>query len=282
MFRLAAAFGRPVFVHQRSGGRIEPGSSIEAVGELIAAAAVSGAPAHIAHINSMCMRDALECLAMIGGARARGLDVTTEAYPYGAFMSTVNSAAFSAGWRERYGMDYADVELPETGERLSRERFEALHAAPEPLQVLGHLNPPEVVDAIVVHPLVMIASDGIAEHPRNAGSFARVLSRNVRAQGSLSLVDALRKMTLMPAQRLETATAAARRKGRVQVGADADIVVFDAAQIQDRSTFRAPLAPSEGVRYLLVAGKVVVDRGRVVDGVTPGRALLADGSRLLP
>lgn len=94
---------------------------------------------------------------------------------------------------------------------------------------------------------------------------------------------ALERETGVPdLERLEVATVAARRKGRVQVGADADIVVFDAAQIQDRSTFRAPQAPSEGVRYLLVAGKVVVDNGRVVDGVTPGRALLADGSPLLP
>jgi N-acyl-D-aspartate/D-glutamate deacylase len=122
----------------------------------------------------------------------------------------------------------------------------------------------------------MIASDGLRLHPRNAGTFARVLARYPRVQGSLSLMDALRKMTLMPARRLETATAAARRKGRLQEGADADVVVFDPATIADRATYRAPAEPSVGVRYLLVSGTPVVDDGRVVEGVFPGRALVSD------
>jgi hypothetical protein len=213
---------------------------------------------------------------MIEGARARGLDVTTEAYPYGAFMTFVNSEAFSSGWRERYGMDYGDVELPGSGERLTKESFDKLHASPDPVLVLGHLNPDDIVDAIVGHPLVMVASDGIKEHPRNAGSFARVLARHVLSQRSLTLLDAVRKMSLMPAQRLETVTTAARRKGRLQPGADADIVVFDPKRIEDKATYRAAGAPSVGVRYLLVAGTLVVDQGRLVEGVAPGLPIIAE------
>jgi N-acyl-D-aspartate/D-glutamate deacylase len=276
VFRLAAEFGRPVFIHIRSGGKLEPGSNIESMGEVIGAAAITGAPLHVVHINSMCAGDAPECLSMIAGARARGLDVTTEAYPYGAFMTFVNSAAFSSGWRERWGMDYGDVELPETGERLTKERFDQLHSSTDPIVVLGHQNPDDVVDAIVKHPLVMIASDGLKQHPRNAGTFARVLGRHVRSQGSLTLLDAVRKMSLMPAQRLEAATPAARRKGRLQPGADADIVVFDLQRIEDKATFRVASAPSVGVRYLLVAGTLVVDDGRLVEGVAPGRPILAE------
>jgi N-acyl-D-aspartate/D-glutamate deacylase len=276
IFRLAAEWRRPIFIHIRSGGRIEPGSSIEAMGEVIGAAAVTGASVHVVHINSMCMRDAPECLRMIEGARARGLDVTTEAYPYGAFMTFVNSEAFSSGWRERYGMDYGDVELPGSGERLTKESFDKLHASPDPVLVLGHLNPDDIVDAIVGHPLVMVASDGIKEHPRNAGSFARVLARHVLSQRSLTLLDAVRKMSLMPAQRLETVTTAARRKGRLQPGADADIVVFDPKRIEDKATYRAAGAPSVGVRYLLVAGTLVVDQGRLVEGVAPGLPIIAE------
>jgi N-acyl-D-aspartate/D-glutamate deacylase len=276
VFRLAAEYHRPVFIHIRSAGRIEPGSSIESVGEVIGDAAVTGAPLHIVHINSMCMSQTPECLDMIAGARARGLDVTTEAYPYGAFMTFVNSAAFAAGWREKYGMDYSDVALPDTGERLTRERFDALHASPKPVVVLGYLNPDSVVDAIMVHPLVMVASDGIKEHPRNAGSFAHVYARYVRQQGQVTLLDAVRKMSLMPAQRLEAATAAARRKGRLQSGADADIVVFDPQRFEDRATYTHSELPSVGARYVLVAGTVVVDDGHVVDGVSPGRAVTAD------
>jgi N-acyl-D-aspartate/D-glutamate deacylase len=150
-----------------------------------------------------------------------------------------------------------------------------LHAAPDPQIVLIHMNPDAVVDDAISHPLVMIASDGTEEHPRGAGTFARVLARHVREQKRFSMLDAVRKMSLMPAQRLEVATPDARRKGRLQAGADADIVVFDPERIADRATFRAPTEPSVGVRYLVVAGTVVVQDGRVVDGAAPGRSLTA-------
>ena len=274
VFRLAAALGNPVFIHVRSSGRIEPGSGVEAVTEAIGAAAISGAALHIVHINSTCMRDSLECLSMIGGARARGLDVTTEAYPYTAGMTLINSALFNPGWREQRGLDYSDLELPESGERLTRERFEALHAAPEQRFILIHTNPDEVVDAVIGDPLVTIASDGVKDHPRGAGTYSRVLARYVRDQKRITLNEAIRKMSLMPAQRLEKATSVAKRLGRLQQSAQADVVVFDPQTIQDRATFRAPTAASTGVRYLVVAGTVVVDQGRIVEGAAPGRAIV--------
>jgi N-acyl-D-aspartate/D-glutamate deacylase len=274
VFRLAATLGTPVFVHVRSSGRVEPGSGIEAVTEVIGAAAISGAALHIVHVNSTCMRDSPECLSMIAGARARGLDVTTEAYPYTAGMTFINSALFDPGWRERRGLDYHDLELPASGERLTRERFEALHASPEPRLVLIHTNSDEVVDAVIAAPLVAIASDGLKDHPRGTGTHARVLARYVRDQKTITLTDAIRKMSLMPAQRLEKVTPDAKRIGRLQQGAQADVVVFDPQTVQDRASFRAPLEASVGVRYLLVAGTVVVNDGHIVEGVAPGRAFV--------
>jgi N-acyl-D-aspartate/D-glutamate deacylase len=274
VFRLASQVGTPVFIHVRSAGLRDPGSGIESVSEVIGAAAVSGASAHIVHINSTCMRDAQECVSMIEGARARGLDVSTEAYPYTAGMTFINSALFDPGWREKRGLDYQDLELPDTGERLTRERFDALHSSPEPRLILIHTNPDAVVDAVIAAPLPMIASDGLKDHPRGAGTHARVLARYVRDQKTITLNDAIRKMTLMPAQRLEKATPLARRLGRVQQGAQADIVVFDPQTIQDRATFRAPTEPSSGVRFLIVAGTVVVDGGRLVEAARPGRPIV--------
>ena len=279
MFRLAAERSLPVYTHMRSAGHIEPGSAIESTSEVIGAAAVTGASLHIVHINSTCARDAMECLAMIEGARARGLDVTTEAYPYIAGMTFINSAVFNPGWREKMGIDYSDLVLPNTGEHLTKERFDELHNSNTPQTVLIFSNTQEMVDKVIPHPLVMIASDGIPGHPRNAGTYSRVLAQYVREKGTITLMDALRKMSLMPAEMLERSTPAARQKGRLQEGADADIVVFDAATIADRSTFVKPMEPSVGVRYLVVSGTIVVDEGKIVPDVFPGRALLGAGKR---
>ena len=216
---------------------------------------------------------------MVEGARARGLDVTTEAYPYIAGMTAVNSAIFNPGWQERMDISYGDLVLPETGEHLTKERFDALHNDSTAHWVVVFGNTQEIVDKVIPHPLVMIASDGVEGHPRNAGTYSRVLSQYVRDKKTITLMDALRKMTLMPAEMLEHSTPAARQKGRLQEGADADIVVFDAGTITDRSTFEKPMEPSVGVRYLVVGGTVVVDEGKIVPDVFPGRALLGPGGR---
>ena len=273
-FRLAAQRGVPVFTHVRSSGRLEPGSSIEAVSEVIGAAAVTGASLQIVHINSSCMQDAPECLSMIAGARARGLDITTEGYPYIAGMTYINSAIFNPGWQQRLGVSYDALQLPDTGERLTKERFEELHSSTKPQLVLVFSNTQGAVDGVILNPLVMIASDGDIGHPRNAGTYSRIVAHYVREEGRLTLMDALRKMTLMPAERLERATPSARQKGRLKEGADADIVVFDPRTITDRSTFQHPMEQSVGVEYLVVNGTVLIDQGKLVPNVFPGRALV--------
>jgi N-acyl-D-aspartate/D-glutamate deacylase len=277
MFRLAAERGLPVYTHVRSAGRVEPGSAIESISEVIGAAAITGASLHIVHINSSCLRDSLECLAMVEGARARGLDVTTEAYPYIAGMTAVNSALFNPGWREKLGIDYGDLVLPDTGEHLTKQRFDELHNSNTTRWVLVFANTQEIVDKVIPHPLVMIASDGAEGHPRNAGTYSRVLAQYVRGEGTVTLMDAIRKMSFMPAEMLERSTPAARQKGRLQEGCDADIVVFDAATIRERSTFEKPMEPSVGVRYLVVGGTLMVDEGKLAPDVFPGRAILGPG-----
>jgi dihydroorotase len=125
----------------------------------------------------------------------------------------------------------------------------------------------------------MIASDGRLNegkgHPRTAGTFARVLAQYVREEGALPLMDALRKMTLMPAQRLEKRVPAMRDKGRLRVGADADITVFDPVTVREASTYIQPALPSLGMRYVLVNGVVVVEDGKVRIGVSAGREIRA-------
>jgi N-acyl-D-aspartate/D-glutamate deacylase len=279
MFRVGAEKHVPVFTHVRSVGRVEPGSSIEAISEVIGAAAVTGASLHIVHLNSSCLKDSVECLAMVAGARTRGLDITTEAYPYTSGMTDLTSALFNPGWQEKLGIDYSALQLPDTGERLTKARFDELHASAQPHMVVIHSNTQEMVDAVIPNPLVMIASDGLKGHPRNAGTYSRILAQYVREKRSLTLMDAIRKMTLMPAQVLEKSTAAAHAKGRLQEGADADIVVFDPQTIADRATYQSPMEPSVGVRYLVVGGTLLVDQGKLVPDVFPGRALSAHSSQ---
>ena len=275
VFRVAADRRVPVFVHVRSSGRLEPGSSIESVGEVIAAAAVTGAALHIVHINSSCTADAPECLAMIGGARARGLDVTVEGYPYGAGMTDLKSSVFNPGWQQKIGVTEHDVAIPETGERLTPETFAKYRAQSGARLVLIYTNPDTLVDRVITDPLTMVASDAVLGHPRAAGAFARVLARYVRDQRTLTLTDAIRKMSLMPAQRLARATAAAARKGRLQVGADADIAVFDLAAVTDRATYASAAVPAAGFKHVLVNGIPVVRDGQMLDA-TPGRAIVRD------
>lgn len=277
IFRVAAERKLPVYTHMRSAGHVEPGSAIESTVEVIGAAAISGASLHIVHINSTCLKDTLECLSLIEGAQAHGIDVTTEAYPYIAGMTAVNSAVFNPGWQEKLGISYNSLVIPDTAEHLTKQRFDELHSSSKEQWVVIYGNTQEMIDKTIPNPLVMIASDGAVGHPRNAGTYSRVLRQYVREKKTLTLMEALRKMTLMPAQMLERSTVEARRKGRLQEGADADIVVFDPQTISDRSTFEKPMEPSVGVHYLVVAGAVLIDDAKMVPDIYPGRAIVGSG-----
>jgi N-acyl-D-aspartate/D-glutamate deacylase len=270
VFRLAAERKTIIFVHMRNGGPVEPGA-IDSLQEVLADAAASGASLHIVHITSTCIAETPLCLEMIGGARRQRLDVTTEAYPYTAGMTDLASAIFAPGWEKRMGnIRYNDLQWALTGERLTAETFERYRK--QGGMVAAHSIPEEVVRGAMSNPLVMIASDGIMQegkgHPRAAGTYARVLGRYVREQHTMSLMDALRKMTVMPANRLGL-----KSKGRLTAGADADITVFDPARVIDHATYEQPAQYSSGIDYVLVNGVLVVNKGELVDSVLPGRAV---------
>ena len=278
VFRVAAKYGAPVHVHLRYAGDKPPETGRAALEEVITAASQSKAPLHVVHITSMGLRDTPALLAMIKAAKAQGTDVTTECYPYVAGSTGLESAVFDPGWQERMRISYGDLQWVKTGERLTAETFERYRK--EGGEVVIFMIPEPIVRLAIADPIVMIGSDGMpttgaSVHPRGQGTFSRVLGKYVREEKALDLMTALRKMTLMPAQRLENRAAAFKAKGRIKVGADADITIFDADRVIDKATFEKPLQYSQGIQFVLVNGTPVVSDGKLVAGVLPGRAARA-------
>jgi N-acyl-D-aspartate/D-glutamate deacylase len=278
MFGIAAKYGASVHVHLRYAGLQEPTTGLAALEEVVAAAAATGAPLHVVHITSMGLHYTPQLIAMVEGLQRHGLDVTTECYPYTAGSTVLQSAIFDPGWQESMGISYKDVQWAETGERLTAETFEKYRK--QGGVVVIHSIPEEAARTAVANPMVMIASDGmpitgVKVHPRGQGTFSRVLGHYVREEKALDLMTALRKMTLMPAQRLEKRAPLFKEKGRIRVGADADITVFDANRVMDKATYEEPLQYSEGIEFVLVNGVPVVKAGQLVEGVFPGRGARA-------
>ncbi len=273
VFGFAAAARAPIFTHVRSMGA-------DAIQEVVANAAATGASLHVVHLNSSSLWEIPMTLDLIEGAQASGHDITTEAYPYTAASTGLGSAIFDDGWRKNLRIDYGDLQWQDTGERLTEESFRSYRDAGG--TVIIHMMQPEWIRRALSRPFVMVASDGMpyapGAHPRSAGTFSRFLGRYVRDEGLMTLMEGLERITIMPARRLEVIAPAMRRKGRLRPGADADIVVFDAERIIDTATFEEDLSFSQGVIHLLVHGVFVVSDGANVAGVLPGQAILGSGA----
>src|SRR5687768_15473459 len=235
---VAARYRGNLHAHIRLPHLLDP---FQGINELIAASAATGVRAQVVHIGSMAIFRQAQALRLIDQARARGIDIAADVYPYDAWMTRIDSALFEPGWREKYHLDYKDLVRPDTGERLTPETFEAYRK--QGGWIVCHQIPEREIVMALRHPAVSVASDGtIGEgaqnHPRGAGTFCRVLGRYVRDQRALSLMTALRKMTVMPAERMARAAPAMARKGRLARGWDADITVFDPRTVVDRATFQ--------------------------------------------
>jgi len=266
IYKLAGELNVPIISHVREGGAI-------AVQQAISDAVVTNAPLHVVHMNSVTLAEIELAIEMVNTAQKRGFDITTEVYPYTAASTSLESALFDEGWQGKFGITYDGLQWVATGERLTKETFTKYRK--EGGTVIIHMMKPEWIKLGIASDNTMIASDGMPyaklAHPRTAGTFSRVLGKYVREEKVISLPTAIEKMTLLPAKRLEGVAPIMRFKGRIQVGADADITVFDPNKIIDKATFEKGLAFSDGVQFVLVNGVFVLKEGKTVKNVYPGQ-----------
>jgi len=297
--KLAKQHEVATYTHLRYTSMVEPESTFEALEELIGLAAITGAQMHICHINSNSLKDISASLALLDQAKSRGIPITAGAYPWGAASTVIGAAMFDRpNWRQRMGFDenafiIGDERLnPDTWQQIRTERpgtfvsyFQLDESVPAELHML---------DQSITHPSVLIESDAmpwflpdgtpytgdawpvpdtVVAHPRSSGTFVKILGSYVRERGLLTLSDAIRKMSLMPAQTLEGFVPQMQKKGRLQVGMDADVAVFDPERVAPVGTYAEPYHPAVGVEYVLVMGTPVVDGGALVLDAAPGQPI---------
>jgi cytosine/adenosine deaminase-related metal-dependent hydrolase len=300
--RLAAEAGVPTFTHARDLIEVVPTTLMDGAEEIVRAAAETGAHMHYCHVNSTSLRHVGRVLDVVSRAQAAGSRVTTEAYPYGSGMTGIGAAFLAPERLPERGLTPADLTYAPTGEQVgSEQRLRELRADdPGGLAIIRHLHEDDPADRDVmlrslVFPDAIVASDAmpltwsgavpsqltwplpetVFTHPRTAGTFSRALRMLGTGAGPLGLIETLRRCSLLPAQLLEARVPAMRRKGRVQTGSDADIVVFDPATVTDQATYAQSTRPSAGIRHVVVNGELLVCDGAIRTAAFPGKPIRA-------
>lgn len=276
MGTIAEESGVPLCVHARFSDNTAPGIQSDAIAELVEVARTTGCHVHVEHLNSTGGTGRMtEALAQISDALTEGLRMSSCMYPYGFWATYLQSTRYN-DWQEKFGLSYEDLQVAGTNERLNATTYAA--ALEENKLTAAYAIPDtDLVDGLQA-PFMMIGSDAILEtshnnHPRATGCFARTLGLFARERAVVSLVDALAMMTVRPANLLAISAPDMARKGRMQIGADADVTVFDPATIIDRSTIETPQLESNGVSYVFVNGVEVRNPGGNVGSATPGLAV---------
>jgi N-acyl-D-aspartate/D-glutamate deacylase len=295
--RLAADSGAPTYTHSREIIESNPLTPIDGAEEIVRAAGETGAHMHYCHINSTSRRHLDRVLGVVGRAQAAGSRVTTEAYPYGAGSTGIGATFLDPDRLDRWGLTPSSIRYMPTGERVaSVDRLRELRASdPGGLAIIDFLDENDPVDMgylqrALAFPNAVVASDAMpltwsgakpqpdawplppqaTTHPRTAGTFARALRMFLDVL-DLSLIEALEKLSYGPARLLEDSIPAMARKGRVEVGADADLLVFDPTTMRDRATYDDSTRTSTGVQHLFVHGEHVVADGELDLDARPGR-----------
>ncbi|MDA9368066.1 amidohydrolase family protein [Flavobacteriaceae bacterium] len=279
VFDTAAEFQRPVAVHVRRGF---PGDPM-GIDEIIQQAKRSGAPVLISHITHSAMGSVGDWLDKIDAANQAGANITTETLSWPAGGTSISADVFrNRDWRKIFGIDYTDVQWITTGEWLTEETWHRYQQTMPYGMVNHHYVKEAWIERALQWPGMMVSTDAlpaldldIKTNPNIAGTFSRLLGHYVREQKVLTLSDAIKRITLLPAQWLEQASPVFKTKGRIQIGADADLVIFDPSVIATTARYGDPYQASVGINWVIVGGAVVIEKGQRLEGRYPGRRLIA-------
>jgi N-acyl-D-aspartate/D-glutamate deacylase len=300
--RLAAEHRVPTYTHARDLVEQDPHAPIDGADEIVRAAGETGAHMHYCHINSTSLRHLDRVLGVVERARSLGAQISTEAYPYGTGMTSINASFLDPTVLHRRGITPHAIQDVATGRRFdtAEELAKARQTNRGDLVFVEFLeeNAPktrELLTRALVFPETAIATDGFepmwrstpyndhqwplppdaVTHPRTAGTYSRSIRTLWRETGALSLMEVIRRASLLPTQILAESVPAMSRKGRIQTGADADIVVFDPHTVSDQASYSHTTAPSMGFDYVIVNGVELVREGRLRTDQLPGRPVRA-------
>lgn len=278
LFEVAGARKVPIYVHVRRGIAGDPTGLVQ----VIDLAKETRAPLLICHITHSAMGNIGHWLKTIDQANAGGANITTEMLSYAAGGTAISADVFRRrNWQEIFDISYEDVQWVATGEWLTKETWEK-YAREQPAGMVNHHYVKEdwMIEGLR-WPKMMISTDAlpaldrdVMTNPNVAGTFSRVLGHYVRDSSVLTLIEGLAKLSLYQAQWMEQASPAFAKKGRLQPGADADIVVFDPETIAANASYGAPYQKPTGLTHVVVAGRQVVENSVRVEGRYPGVKIL--------
>ena len=278
LFEVAGERQVPIHIHVRRGYTGDTAGLIE----VINLAKETKAPLFVVHITHNAMGRVGEWLQMIDEANSAGANIATETLSYAAGGTSISADVFRfRDWRGMFDITYEDVQWVATGEWLTKETWEK-YAKEQPRgSVNHHYVKEDWIETAMQWPRMMVATDArpavglsIKTNPNVAGTFSRVLGHYVRDTGLLTLSDALARLSLYQAQWLSQASSSFDKKGRIQEGVDADIVIFNASTVQANAAYGDPYQAPTGIPFVIVGGQLVVKNGVLIDGVYPGKRLL--------
>lgn len=300
VWRLAGEYGLFATVHGRFSSFALPTEGFLGTLEAMACASMCGAGLLVHHIHAQVLSQVEDVAKIVDQARARGAKVLLEMYPY-TFGSTIISADYlrPTDYGRQMGHSYEDIVLVQSGKALTKETYEeVVKSDPNTFILFEHCMEADMVKALA-WPSICLGSDGVPyqdakgtrdedgamtvpfnfpddqaiAHPRGAGCYAKAF-RYVREHKVMPLMTAVAKSSYLLAKFMEDCGVPQMAfKGRIQVGADADITIFNPDTITDNATRQHGALPSSGIPHVIVNGVPVVKNSMVLEGVFPGKPI---------